>query len=257
MTLESQTDQRALRLLCETSGIGFWHIDVAGYTKYVNAAMCEMLEVSSQADLDGKTHHQFFTPASLELVDVAGKKRSSGLSSTYEAELVGMRGGRRNVVISGVPVTDDNGAFAGRIGTFTDVTERKRAESARRASENTLRSLFEASVDAIGVSRNGIHVMVNPAYVQMFRASSANELEGTSILQLIAPSERETIATKVRQRNHGHSDAHHNMTRGLRCERIEFPKEVHVPRYEQDNDESTVVILRAVTERLKPDERIR
>jgi two-component system, cell cycle sensor histidine kinase and response regulator CckA len=253
----SDHDQRALRLLCETSGIGFWHIDVQGYTRYANPAMCEMLELSSPADLDGKTHHQFFTPESLELVHIAGEKRSNGLSSTYEVELVGMRGGRRNVVISGVPVTDDTGRFTGRIGTFTDITERKRTEDALHTSETALRSLFAASVDAIGVSRAGIHVMVNPAYVRMFGATSAQELEGTSILDLIAPSERATVMNHVRARSLGQTNIKSYVTRGLRRDGREFPMEVHVSSYTASNAVNTVVILRDITERLDLEEQLR
>ena len=133
-------------MLCETSGIGFWHIDVAGHTVYANPALCLMLEVSSPAELHGKTYHPFFAPESLPRMRQEHDKRSSGVASTYEVELVGLRGGRRNVVISGVPVTGDDGKLTGLFGTFTDITEQKRAESALLASQNTLRSLFAASV---------------------------------------------------------------------------------------------------------------
>lgn len=57
-------------------------------------------------------------------------------------------------------------------------------------SELKFRSIFEHSVDAIGVSRNGVHIMANPAYVRMFGCVSADSLVGSSILDLIAPSER-------------------------------------------------------------------
>jgi len=84
MTRWSDTDQRAFRLLCEASGIGFWHIDVQGYTKYVNPTMCEMLELSSPADLDGKTHHEFFTAAATS-ARAAWPRRTRSSSSACEA----------------------------------------------------------------------------------------------------------------------------------------------------------------------------
>ncbi|MDQ3295269.1 MAG: PAS domain S-box protein, partial [Myxococcota bacterium] len=202
-------------------------------------------------------HHEFFTSASLELMRTEHGKRSSGVASSYEVELVGLQGGRRNVVISGVPVIDDNGVLTGMFGSFTDLTDRKRAESALRASENKLRSLFAASVDAIGVSRNGTHVMVNPAYVRMFGASDERELEGTSILDLIAPSERETVSNHVRLRSRGESNVTNYLTRGLRRDGREFPMEVHVSSYVEDGVVHTVVILRDITDRLELEAQLR
>lgn len=244
-------------MLCETSGIGFWHIDVDGHTVYANPALCLMLEVSSPAELRGKTYHQFFALESLSRMRHEHDKRSSGVASTYEVELVGVRGGRRNVVISGVPVTDEHHRLTGLFGTFTDITEQKRVEGALLASENTLRSLFAASVDAIGVSRNGTHVMVNPAYLKMFAVADARELEGTSILELIAPDERPVVANHVRLRSRHETDVTHYVTRGLRRDGREFPLEVHVSSYDEGNAVNTVVILRDITERLNLEDQLR
>ncbi len=224
---------------------------------YANPTMCLMLEVGSAADLQGQTHHRFFTPESLARMRAEHDKRSGGVASTYEVELVGLHGSRRNVVISGVPVTDDAGALTGLFGSFTDITERKRAETALSSSENRLRSLFAASVDAIGVSRSGTHVMVNPAYVQMFGATSARELEGTPILDLIAPGHRAEIANYVRLRTRGETTVTHYITRGLRRDGREFPLEVHVSSYEEQNAVHTVAILRDITDRLNLEEQLR
>lgn len=255
--LYGDRDERAFRLLCETSGTGFWHIDVEGYTIYVNPAMCAMLQISSPADLLGQTYHRFFTEDSLRRVHAERDKRFNGLGSTYEVELVGLHGGHRNVVISGVPVTNEQGELIGRFGSLTDITEGKRAEGALRANENRLRSLFATSVDAIGVSSNGIHVMVNPAYVRMFGVQDARELEGTSILPLIAPCEREVVAGHVRQRTAGHNEITHYVTRGLRRDGREFPMEVHVSSYEENGAPHTVAILRDITDRLALEDELR
>jgi PAS domain S-box-containing protein len=248
---------RAFRLLCETSGIGFWHVDLAGYTIYLNAAMCLLLELDSPADLNGETYHRYFTKEGLALAEREHDKRARGVASTYEMELVGRRGGRRTVVISGVPVTDDSGRLTGLFGSFTDITEGQRAADALRASENRLRSLFATSVDAIGVSRHGIHVMVNPAYLRMFGYGHEDELMGRPILDLIAPAEHETIMNHVRRRARRMADVEHYLTRGLRRDAREFPLEVHASSYDHDGEVHTVVILRDITERLQLEEQLR
>src|ERR1043165_2193870 len=83
--------------LIDTSAVGFWHIGTDGLTRYLNPAMCRMLEVDSLAELAGQTFHRFFTPASLERIRAEHERRSAGAASTYEVELVGARGGRRNL----------------------------------------------------------------------------------------------------------------------------------------------------------------
>jgi two-component system cell cycle sensor histidine kinase/response regulator CckA len=250
-------EARALHLLFATSTIGLWHVDAAGRTVYLNGSMCQMLEASSAADLADKQAEEMFSPESRELIRAERTKRVEGQPSTYEVELIGLAGGRRSVVLSGVPIRDDHGALAGLIGTFTDITDRKRAEGALHTSETTLRSLFAVSMDAIGVSFNGTHEMVNPAYVRMFGASSAQELEGTSILDLIAPAERDTVLAHVRLRNLGENSVSSYVTKGLRRDGREFPMEVRVSSYDLRGTQHAVAILRDITERLDLEEQLR
>lgn len=96
-----------------------------------------MLELDSPSEIDGEIYHRFFTEESRLRMDAEHAKRSDGIASTYEVELVGRRGGRRNVVVSGAPVTDAAGTLTGLFGSFTDITDRKRAELGLRDSENS------------------------------------------------------------------------------------------------------------------------
>ena len=61
----------------------------------------------------------------------------------------GTDGSERFISISGDPLFDASGAFAGYCGVGTDITERKRTEEALRASEDRYRDLVENSRDLI------------------------------------------------------------------------------------------------------------
>ncbi|NTW11693.1 MAG: PAS domain S-box protein, partial [Anaerolineales bacterium] len=137
-----------------------------------------------------------------------------------------------------------------------DVIERDRQ---RELSESELkfRSIFDNSVDAIGVSRDGVHIMANPAYVRMFGCKSADCLVGGSILDLIAPSERARIQENIRRRAMGEDVPAMYETRGLRCDGTEFDMEVHVSTYELEGKVYTVPILRDITERKKAEDALR
>ncbi|MBA4405984.1 hypothetical protein C0389_01790 [bacterium] len=115
-------------------------------------------------------------------------------------------------------------------------------------SEIKFRSIFENSVDAIGVSKEGNHVFINPAYVTLFGYSYFDELIGKPILDLIAPSEHQKIRTLVKRRANGESVPSAYETIGLKKDNSEFHMEVHVSSYQLHGDSYTLVIIRNIDE---------
>lgn len=122
------------RALADASAAGVWNITPDGYTQYVNASMCRMLEISGPEELAGKKYHEFYTPESLEAIRTEHAKRLEGQPSTYTVTIVGRRGTRRSVLLSGSPVFGPDGEMTSLIGTFIDVSERRRLEQIRAAT---------------------------------------------------------------------------------------------------------------------------
>ncbi|MEI6206800.1 MAG: PAS domain S-box protein, partial [Desulfuromonadales bacterium] len=138
---------------------------------------------------------------------------------------------------------------------ITDLTQQKHNEEIM-ATEGLARSIFEASSDAIGVSRKGVHVIVNPSYRQLFGLCDLTEINNLPVQYLIAPSERERILEYITLRAEGKPVPSTYETVGLKTDGKEFPMEVNVSTYRRDNDFNTVVIIRDVTERKQAERNI-
>src|SRR5688572_33367873 len=89
-------------------------------------------------------------------------------------------------------------------------------KTAPHEGESTFRTLFEKSPDAIGVSREGVHIFVNPAYVQLFGYDSVVDLAGKSVFDVIAPSSRSEVAERIARRSRGGEAQSRYEARGLR-----------------------------------------
>ncbi len=112
-----------------------------------------------------------------------------------------------------------------------------------------LRHIFERSRDAIGVSLRGVHVVVNPAYAELFGASSPAALVGVPVLDLIGSSSHAAVGGLIDTRADGKPAPTVYETRGRRLDGTEFDMEVYVSSYEAAGGIHTLVTLRDVTER--------
>lgn len=186
-----QESEARFRALVEHSVVGVWQITPDGHTIYVNPAMCEMLEVESQEDIGDTLHFEFFTPESVKIIQREEGKRSRGIASTYEAEIIGRRGGHRRVQVSGAPIFTSDGQLDSLMGTLTDISERTRADEELRRANDTLRALFEAAPLAIyTVLADGTVATWNPGAEKMF-GWKASEVVGRRLPMISSEVENE------------------------------------------------------------------
>ena len=78
-----------------------------------------------------------------------------------------------------------------------DITERKIIEATLRASEEQYRSLVEWMPEPMIVHGTGRVLYVNPAAIKMFGATSASDLVGKPMLDLIHPDFRKVVSERV------------------------------------------------------------
>ena len=186
----------------------------------------------------------------------ASQQRGEHSEITYR--ILAGDGSQRWVSDKTFPLLDNDGRFTRLVGITDDITEQIEAEEQRRRQEGQLRSIFANSVDAIGVTRDGLHLLVNPAYARMFGYNQPTHLIGTPILDLIVPDEQEQFAEHLRQHQHDPGEAGSSCeTRGRRRDGQDIDLEVNISRYGLEGDLNTLFIIRDTTEKKLLENQIR
>jgi len=232
------------RIMLRTAMDGVWLIDDQGRFREANEAACRMVGYPAH-ELLGMTVAELEAQESPEEVRAHLAAIASKGWDLFESRLRRKDGTEFPVEVSVTSQPD-----LSQIVVFVrDITARKRVDEALRESEARLRAIVENSRDAIGVSRSGIHVMVNPAYREMFGFEAEADLTGLPILDLIAPEDRETIIRYGQDRAANRPVPSHYEVTALHQDGSPFQMEVRASTYDLGGEVFTLVILRDITVR--------
>ncbi len=105
-----------------------------------------------------------------------------------------------------IPLHSPNGEIEGVLGTYLDITERKRAEDTIREDEAKFRSLVEQNVAGIFIIReDGTIGYINPFFAGLLGYAAA-ELVGRPLLDIIPDAEKAAVREQVRQQISGEAE---------------------------------------------------
>jgi len=138
------------RRIVDTATEGIWVVGTDAMTTFVNSRMAEMVGWSAEEMVSRPlTDFMFEEDVPDHLQKIENRRR--GTSESYERRFRHKDGRTVWTHVSATPIFDDDNHFYGSFAMFADITERKRAEEAIRASEQELRALFAAMNDAVFV----------------------------------------------------------------------------------------------------------
>ncbi len=117
-----------VRSLMELTREGIWSVDADGRTTYVNSRLAEMLGYQVE-EIMGRSLFAFLDEEGQQIAaESLGRQRVDGIYDRLDFRFIRRDGTELWTLISGAPILDAEGAYAGSLAMLTDITERKAAE---------------------------------------------------------------------------------------------------------------------------------
>ena len=249
------TDSHLLHALASVSPVGILRADPKRLCIYVNSKWCDLSGLTPRQSR-GRGWLRAFHPDDRHRVFADWEQADLG-KRAYRSEFRFQRPDGESTWLYGQAIAerDDSGEITGYIGTITDISERKRSENELRtahnkmqASEELFRTLLESAPDGVVVfDRDGVITLVNHRAIQMFgyerdafigleiKALLANADSGQDLQPSGQPGDPETRLELSAVRQDGGT----------------FTAEIHLNPIRVGGRDSTILIVRDLTERLK------
>jgi PAS domain S-box-containing protein len=159
----AQMYEERYRTLIQNQGEGIGIVDPHERFTFANPAAESIFGVPP-GELVGRNLGEFVAPEEFARVRQQTQARQRSEKSAYEIEIVQPPGARRTLLVTATPRFDAAGRFAETFGIFRDITERKQAELALRASEEKWQRFSQHATAGIVVcDEQGNVIEWNPA----------------------------------------------------------------------------------------------
>ncbi|MFQ5809189.1 MAG: PAS domain S-box protein, partial [Armatimonadota bacterium] len=248
--------EERLRILFEFAPDGYYLLDPQGTFLDGNKASEEIIGYTRE-ELIGKKFHEanLLSPDQLPEAAAALAKNVAGQPSGPEALVLNRKDGSAvpveirtfPVEINGQPVI---------LGIARDISERRRAEEALRASEEQYRTLVEQASDNIIILQQGKTVYRNPTYAKLLGYSVA-ETADRSFLEFVAPEDRARVQGYYQQWLRGEPVPDQYEVRLLTQDGHRLTMEVKPSVIQHKGQPATMVVMRDITERKRAEEELR
>ncbi len=183
-------NERLLRMAGATAKLGGWIVDLADGNATWSDEVCAIHEVPAGFRPPVGTAIEFYAPESRpEITRVVTACIEHGTPFDVELEIITARGNRRWVLAVGEAVRDAADRIVQIQGAFQDITDRRRAEVALRASEARFRTVIQSSWDVFHlIGGDGTILYESPAVTRVL-GFQPEEMVGRNAFEFIHPDD--------------------------------------------------------------------
>jgi len=141
-----QKTEEHLRAIMEGASDGFLYMDKGGTILVTNERMKETL---ADPHPEGKPLSAFYDEENQKILAQNLKARWEGKGTVYEIVLTDAKGRRHNLLVSGTPYRDKQGAIQGAFGIYHDVTHEREAAKILLEHKEALKNSFFGTTEAL------------------------------------------------------------------------------------------------------------
>jgi PAS domain S-box-containing protein len=198
-------NEQWLRKLVQTAAEGIWVLDADDRTTFVNRRLAQMLGYAADEML-GRPVYDFLTDHGRSLARSRLASRRHGISDSQEVRFIRKDGGEVWVILTGGPLTGEDGGYAGSLDMLVDIGERRGREQALRASEERYRNIVETTSEGVWMIDAEHHTTyVNRRMAEMLGYTVA-EMLGRPVSDFVPPATRADISASIERRRNGVSE---------------------------------------------------
>ncbi len=184
------------RQLVELAQEGIWAIDKDLVTTFVNPRMARMLGYEER-EMRGKSLLEFVDPAWANRISGIIKSFNGDGSAQYEYAFPHKNGGHVDTIVTMSVITNDLKEKIGYLAVISDISERKRAENAFKASEELSRAIVVNSPIGIATADSTYHFLsANEAFCNILGYSEA-ELKKLTFKDVTHPDDLSKSLAKI------------------------------------------------------------
>jgi PAS domain S-box-containing protein len=252
-------ERNLLRTVIDNLPVAVYAKDLSCRKTLVNRLNWQNMGLSSETEAMGKTDHDTYPPIIADVLHEDDRRVMERGESILgkEEQLPDSKGIFRTILTSKLPLKDSEGRIVGLVGIGMDISERKKAETALRESEEKYRRLIEFFPDGIFVHKNGKVVFVNQTTVRALRAPNAEALIGRSLMSFVPPDYQTLVRDRVSRMSEMKTQVPIVEEKFIRSDGSLIDVEVTAIPFLMDGEPAVIGVARDITERKKAEEEIR
>ena len=251
-----ERSEEQYRLLFEKNLAGVYRTALDRRITDCNEAFVKVFGYASREEiLAHPVQDLYFDPREPEAI--VARIRAEKTLSNLELRLKRKDGSPVWVLVNENLIEGEAGNHPFILGTIIDITQRKQAEEGLRQSEGHLRAIFETEPECVmKVAPNGDLLQMNPAGLAMIEAESFAEVNGKSVLPLIAPEHRAAVEAFLRAVCSGNKNNLEFEIVGLKGVR-RWVESYAAPIADETGSSCMLAVMRDLTERKQGEKALR